>query len=145
MKTYTEKDDNEFLSVLVALVLLFSMLVLAVDNAYARGGEHHGGYGYGRSYNHHGSRHGGYRGYRRSYYGGGYGYNNWEYGLAVGAGIGFVNWIATPRPYYHDRVIVREVPVRTKVIYIEKEKRYTPPKIDYRYHKIIEPEAVWEH
>jgi len=144
--------------VLVSLVLVFVLLAFAVDKAYAGGGYGHGrghggGHGYGRSHSRSYARHRGYRGHRGGYYGrgyGGYGYNGWDsfgYGLAggigYGVGAGLVDLITRPRPVIvYDNI--QPVIVRERVI-IQKPIRYTPPPIDYRYHKIIKPEPIWEH
>lgn len=147
-----EQNDSTFLWTLTSLVIMFILLVFAVDTAYARGGGqghgrgHGGGHSYGRVHNRHGARHRGYRGHRRGVYSRGYGRNGWDsfgYGFGTGIGIGLVNWIATPRPVIvYDNI--QPVIVQERVI-IQKPARYTPPPVDYRYHKIIEPEPLWEH
>lgn len=145
-----DSDDSVFLTILIALVFLFAMIVFGVDKANARGHGGGGGHGNGhsRSYGGHRAHRRGnryrHRGYsNRRYHGG---YNGWDdigYGLAVGAGIGIINYLLTPQPIVvydnTQRVIVQEH------VIIETPRRYVPPPIDYRYHKIIEPEAIWEH
>lgn len=145
-----DSTDGAFLTTLVSVVIMFALLVFAVDRASAsghRGGGHHGN-GHSRSYGGHRGHHRGNRyrhsGYsNRRYYGGYNGWNDIGYGLAVGAGIGIVNYVLTPRPIVvytnTPRVIVQEP------VIVEERRRYIPPPIDYRYHKIIKPEAIWEH
>lgn len=167
-----EQNDSTFLWTLSLLVILFILMIFAVDKAYAGGGygNHGGGMGHTRSYRGGGRHYSGHRynrggyGYRRSY--GGYGHNGWNdlgYGLAtgvgVGLGVGIVNLITTPRytnnVYYDNNprvilqrpvIIERPAPVviqkSNKTIYIT-DRDNVVQKINGKYYTHHPP--IWEH